>query len=333
MVFEHPVQLKQWVTEEDDSLFDLTPSNEKRICVSHNLTFCQATTLLKKRRAARFFVETNVSQTTIKQGEIKFVLFRFSTEVSIFIVKATSLLLVWGQTAKNHHPTTDHSCPSPKIQGEYWLQVYLPQICHLAHVTFFSSVVVDIAEARSSFGFGGFCCDVWSDLPFFWWNHCVSCWVFQFVCVRTKCQDRVSERYQPTEEKKGTFLGNLVFFCSGCFVWALVPFFVLLRCFLSMAKRKPGRGICVSSFGFGVFCCACVIRFAVFLMRPVRFMLNFFHSFVCLIPMLEPANPPGQICVSPSRENQRSKTRNGARRKHPEQHTRFAKWHNVHRVI
>ena len=82
--------------------------------------------------------------------------------------------------------------------------------------------------------------------------------------------------------KKGTFLGNLVFFCSGCFVWALVPFFVLLRCFLSMAKRKPGRGICVSSFGFGVFCCACVIRFAVFLMRPVCFMLNFF-SFVCLL--------------------------------------------------
>ena len=42
-----------------------------------------------------------------------------------------------------------------------------------------------------------------------------------------------------------------------------------------MAKRKSGRGICVSSFGFGAFCCACVIRFAVFLMRPLCFMLSF----------------------------------------------------------
>ena len=144
-----------------------------------------------------------------------------------------------------------------------------------------------------------------------------------FVCepnVRTESQSDISQ-----QRKKRNIPWQSCVFCSGCFVWALVPFFVLLRCFLSMAKRKPGRGICVSSFGFGVFCCACVIRFAVFLMRPVCFMLNFFHSFVCLIPMLEPANPPGQICVSPSRENQRSKTRNGARRKHPEQHTRFAK--------
>ena len=69
---------------------------------------------------------------------------------------------------------------------------------------------------------------------------------------------------------------QILCFCSGCFVWALAPFFVLLRCFLSMAKRKSGRGICVSSFGFGAFCCACVIRFAVFLMRPLCFMLSFF---------------------------------------------------------
>ena len=68
---------------------------------------------------------------------------------------------------------------------------------------------------------------------------------------------------------------QILCFCSGCFVWALAPFFVLLRCFLSMAKRKSGRGICVSSFGFGAFCCACVIRFAVFLMRPLCFMLSF----------------------------------------------------------
>ena len=281
MVFEHPVQLKQWVTEENDSLFDLTPSNEKRICVSHNLTFCQATTLLKKRRAARFFVETNVSQTTIKQGEIKFVLFRFSTEVSIFIVKATSLLLVWGQTAKNHHPTTDHSCPSPKIQGEYWLQVYLPQICHLAHVTFFSSVVVDIAEARSSFGFGGFCCDVWSDLPFFWWNHCVSCWVFQFVCVRTKCQDRVSERYQPTEEKKEHSLAILCFlfwmFCLGS-----GPVFCFASLFSLDGETQVWPGDLRVVFWFWCFLlCLCdpICRFPD---ETTVFHAEFFNSFACL---------------------------------------------------
>ena len=59
-------------------------------------------------------------------------------------------------------------------------------------------------------------------------------------------------------------------------------FFVFLRCFLLMAKRKSGRGICVSSFGFGAFCCACVIRFAVFPDETTVFHAKFFNSFACL---------------------------------------------------
>ena len=62
--------------------------------------------------------------------------------------------------------------------------------------------------------------------------------------------------------------------CCGCFVWALAPFFVLLRYFLAMAKRKSGRGICVF-FWFWCFLLCCVIRFAVFLMKPLCFMLSF----------------------------------------------------------
>ena len=73
---------------------------------------------------------------------------------------------------------------------------------------------------------------------------------------------------------------EILCFCSGCFVWALAPFFVLLRCFLSMAKRKSGRGICVSSFGFGAFCCACdpICRFPD---ETSVFHAEFFDSFAC----------------------------------------------------
>ena len=35
---------------------------------------------------------------------------------------------------------------------------------------------------------------------------------------------------------------QILFVCCGCLVWALNLFFVLLRCFLSMAMRKSGRG-------------------------------------------------------------------------------------------
>ena len=51
--------------------------------------------------------------------------------------------------------------------------------------------------------------------------------------------------------------------CCGCFVRAPAPFFVLLRRFLSMAKRKSGRGICVSS-GFGCFFCVACFDLPVF---------------------------------------------------------------------
>ena len=70
-------------------------------------------------------------------------------------------------------------------------------------------------------------------------------------------------------------LGKSCAFVVGVLFGLWPRSFVLLRCFLSMAKRKSGGGICVSSFGFGAFCCACVIRFANFLMRPLCFMLSF----------------------------------------------------------
>ena len=72
--------------------------------------------------------------------------------------------------------------------------------------------------------------------------------------------------------------------CVFVFCWALVPF-PLLRCFLS--KRKSGRGICVSSFGFGFSWCF-VDLICRFFVRPRCFTFMLLISLFAF-PMLGPS--------------------------------------------